>query len=1337
MENKNEENEVNPLKKAHLQIITLILITLLITSTILKTLTTVASKEQMTGSAELWKSKDISAGGSNREVTLFFDDFEDDSVGSLPDGWVVHWGGEQYGVSTEHSYSGSKSLMVEGRYSWSCVLARPFESSARYIGFEARIFITEPDTLSCPLYGCPDLIVSFGCYECLGPWGDVWNHIVFNHSTKEIVVEDVRTNDGYRHFKTIGTFEYYKWIDIKVILDRDQAVYHVWINGNLLAENVPVVEFRGLNENTYLIDRLTVGSGWSGAKIYIDDVRVFELYPSTESTDLDEGLVAYYSFDDGTAKDLSGNHHDGIIHGDPKVIEGIVGKALYFDGEDDYIELNDFPEDFSKGITIAAWVRFDEPRWWSRIIDLGNGAAWDNILFAEARNTSNICFEVYNDYGALDDWALQKVMVKDVIKFGTWMHVVAVGQPEGNLFKVSIYINGEKKATVNWYGDSNDKTNIPRIVTRTRNYIAKSNWGHDELFKGALDEIRIYNRPLTEEEIIYLFQLNENTAIEYPNVVFTVNSPLITGVEVSFDASSSYDPDGYIVEYIWDFGDGRTLTTSKAVVTHVYEEPGEYTVTLTVVDNDGLKASVSKSIEVIDITTDVVELINDILGGLRSSVDADVRHYGEYWGIVYGTVVGDLLVNWYWDELKAYYGGGDSGDPLKHLDNVLKDVNFAERLEKYLSEAGVDAPKLSEVMENYRKALTCYGFVKDVHEVYKVLKEGDVATWLITQLGELVEQGAKDAVFYKIVQLSKEHVGSLAADTFIEQLRNEGYYDIFSQLTEDEIENLRNYLASLPEEDYYNLLDLLSYFKEQVESMDGTYLSYLPLYDGDEERWVGSIAWHVRYVGDAIDYWASGERSKLIAKFGNYISGALGYKALPPFLLASSVINLYIDKAFDIYGSFEFAALTNLGEATKDFSARLRIYQQLANFVRHIDRYGDEIGKIWDSMHESKDLPSEVTIPIGSTRYECVSGASQISGVIYYTENHMFPYAETTLDDVGIYITAPTEGSLQHQFYGSPTSCFSLKDTGSKAACSLLAQETVLVNAVKPNIEIKYTSSASLSTVNVNLINHGGSMIFVCAGIYTPLLSLEPDDFKCTVLTPNNEVPIFTNVNAGMALGITAGSGYIVYFTPSIALDIIGNWVGSVVTLTEDQHKLFAKVMDNEGRVVGVENGELRTEIPGAYYVDFMNGTIKIFLPPSLTEYNVIVDALNATDQLETYTLHIAKVDNGELISAITVNATIAQKEKQTGIVRIQENQLELAVVNMSITRSSAEGQASITSTTSTPSAITTSQATSGTSPSTKIPAETPSGQGTWLYLIVAVVLIAAVIAAIALKTRK
>jgi hypothetical protein len=65
---------------------------------------------------------------------------------------------------------------------------------------------------------------------------------------------------------------------------------------------------------------------------------------------------------------------------------------------------------------------------------------------------------------------------------------------------------------------------------------------------------------------------------------------------VSFDASASYDPDGYITRYEWSFGDGGGA--EGKIVQHRYSIWGLFKIKLTVYDNLGASAAVTKSLEV-------------------------------------------------------------------------------------------------------------------------------------------------------------------------------------------------------------------------------------------------------------------------------------------------------------------------------------------------------------------------------------------------------------------------------------------------------------------------------------------------------------------------------------------------------------------------------------------------------------------------------------------------------------------------------------------------------------------------------------------------------------------
>jgi hypothetical protein len=67
---------------------------------------------------------------------------------------------------------------------------------------------------------------------------------------------------------------------------------------------------------------------------------------------------------------------------------------------------------------------------------------------------------------------------------------------------------------------------------------------------------------------------------------------------ITFDASISYDPDGIITKYEWDFGDGNIIDTTEPIITHSYTSTGDYTVNLIVTDDDESKSSDSLTITV-------------------------------------------------------------------------------------------------------------------------------------------------------------------------------------------------------------------------------------------------------------------------------------------------------------------------------------------------------------------------------------------------------------------------------------------------------------------------------------------------------------------------------------------------------------------------------------------------------------------------------------------------------------------------------------------------------------------------------------------------------------------
>lgn len=86
------------------------------------------------------------------------------------------------------------------------------------------------------------------------------------------------------------------------------------------------------------------------------------------------------------------------------------------------------------------------------------------------------------------------------------------------------------------------------------------------------------------------------TVADPPNVVPTATiTASCSALLCTFDGSSSADPDGTVVGYDWDFGDGQSA--SGASVQHTYGEAGSYLATLTVTDDDGATGSTTAAVD--------------------------------------------------------------------------------------------------------------------------------------------------------------------------------------------------------------------------------------------------------------------------------------------------------------------------------------------------------------------------------------------------------------------------------------------------------------------------------------------------------------------------------------------------------------------------------------------------------------------------------------------------------------------------------------------------------------------------------------------------------------------
>jgi len=136
------------------------------------------------------------------------------------------------------------------------------------------------------------------------------------------------------------------------------------------------------------------------------------------------------------------------------------------------------------------------------------------------------------------------------------------------------------------FGDTNTTTVTTPIITHI--YTAVGNY-------------TVMLNVTDNEGLFSIFSRNITVRVLIPPVANFTYSPSLPSVDypVAFDASASSDEDGTIVLYMWDFGDDTTASTADPEIDHIYTATGNYTVELTVIDNDGLNDSMTTQITVL------------------------------------------------------------------------------------------------------------------------------------------------------------------------------------------------------------------------------------------------------------------------------------------------------------------------------------------------------------------------------------------------------------------------------------------------------------------------------------------------------------------------------------------------------------------------------------------------------------------------------------------------------------------------------------------------------------------------------------------------------------------
>jgi hypothetical protein len=204
--------------------------------------------------------------------------------------------------------------------------------------------------------------------------------------------------------------------------------------------------------------------------------------------------VGYWGFEEGEggdAKDLSGSGNDGVIKGKTEWQQGKTGTALAFfkDGKG-YVEIVDNETiDISEQITMSAWIKPSK---------IYIGGVWQerNCIVAKVRayyfdisETGNLASYLYGVQP--QQWLVGETDMRDFLN--TWVHVAAVY--DGKEHK--LYINGDLDASIKKSG----------AITVNNDNLAIGWVDNNRYFDGLIDEVRIWSRGLTGEELAGLISV--------------------------------------------------------------------------------------------------------------------------------------------------------------------------------------------------------------------------------------------------------------------------------------------------------------------------------------------------------------------------------------------------------------------------------------------------------------------------------------------------------------------------------------------------------------------------------------------------------------------------------------------------------------------------------------------------------------------------------------------------------------------------------------------------------------------------------------------------------------
>ena len=214
---------------------------------------------------------------------------------------------------------------------------------------------------------------------------------------------------------------------------------------------------------------------------------------------LSTDVVGSYSLDtmvivdtDTLVYDATSNGNNGKAKNSPSLVPGVFGNAMQFDGVDDWVSYEP-SESFDIGtdaISVSLWTKMN---FLPTELPAAHGPMWDSetdqYVIYEDKANAELRFKV-----ATQDALAERPGIPEAdLVTNQWLHIAGVYDGAN----VMIYLNGQLK----------DTHVLTGLITPGQAVTLGRNSSSNAFFSGALDQIKIYNRALSENEVLEEYNL--------------------------------------------------------------------------------------------------------------------------------------------------------------------------------------------------------------------------------------------------------------------------------------------------------------------------------------------------------------------------------------------------------------------------------------------------------------------------------------------------------------------------------------------------------------------------------------------------------------------------------------------------------------------------------------------------------------------------------------------------------------------------------------------------------------------------------------------------------------